>query len=612
MNARPARGNTVAPSMASLSADGRARLLDITRVRLFYSASVTPFAGMAFIIWFYLLGQDISWLLVELAAYLLGVWLLFVLRRRYLADRASLDSEKVLEKWLPVVKRIAVLHGFGLALVVFLTAGKVTFEFAAVLHITFAGTIAANATHQTPVWGVFLRFFLCCWVPVVLMMPWTVPEHWHFVLPMAVLFGIAMCRHGVTSHRFFVQQIKLEEDSAALAKRFRDAKEQAEQALQDKNRFLTTASHDLRQPVHAMGFLIQAIAHRNRDETLREPIRDLQQSVRSVDLMFNSLLDLSKMETGAVTAQRTPVLLDAIVEDVATTFREEANSRGLDLRIRIARREAVVLGDASLIRRCLINLTHNALRYTPQGGVLLSVRHRQGSWLLEVWDTGIGVALEEQKNIYTQFYRNAYSWGIDSAGHGLGLAMVARSAKIMGAGYGLNSVEGRGSRFWLSLPEMKQMKTGHMVSGNAMRSSLTRLVPLTGSCLVIDDDPLVTKAWQSLMEAWGVEVRCAASGAEAFELLRGGFQPQAILCDQRLRSGESGFEVFQALLEACPESGGAMVSGEFHSPVLEQAERDGYLVLRKPLQPPQLHAVLSQWLEPAEAATESDRSGSAG
>lgn len=153
MNARPARGNTVAPSMASLSADGRARLLDITRVRLFYSASVTPFAGMAFIIWFYLLGQDISWLLVELAAYLLGVWLLFVLRRRYLADRASLDSEKVLEKWLPVVKRIAVLHGFGLALVVFLTAGKVTFEFAAVLHITFAGTIAANATHQTPVWG---------------------------------------------------------------------------------------------------------------------------------------------------------------------------------------------------------------------------------------------------------------------------------------------------------------------------------------------------------------------------------------------------------------------------------------------------------------------------
>lgn len=198
------------------------------------------------------------------------------------------------------------------------------------------------------------------------MMPWTVPEHWHFVLPMAVLFGIAMYRHGVTSHRFFVQQIKLEEDSAALAKRFRDAKEQAEQALQDKNRFLTTASHDLRQPVHAMGFLIQAIAHRNRDETLREPIRDLQQSVRSVDLMFNSLLDLSKMETGAVTAQRTPVLLDAIVEDVATTFREEANSRGLDLRIRIARREAVVLGDASLIRRCLINLTHNALRYTPK------------------------------------------------------------------------------------------------------------------------------------------------------------------------------------------------------------------------------------------------------
>jgi DNA-binding NtrC family response regulator len=122
------------------------------------------------------------------------------------------------------------------------------------------------------------------------------------------------------------------------------------------------------------------------------------------------------------------------------------------------------------------------------------------------------------------------------------------------------------------------------------------LLQLSGRCLVLDDDPQVIAAWKALLDAWGVTGQYATDGAQAMHLLDAGFVPNMIFCDQRLRSGESGFEILKALLSRHPQACGAMVSGEFHSTELQDAENEGYLVLRKPLEPAQLHAVLSAWL----------------
>jgi len=123
-----------------------------------------------------------------------------------------------------------------------------------------------------------------------------------------------------------------------------------------------------------------------------------------------------------------------------------------------------------------------------------------------------------------------------------------------------------------------------------------RYGPLHGRCLVLDDDPHVLGAWSALLGTWDVEVRLASNAREAFAHIEAGFAPQAILCDQRLRSGESGFEVLLALLERCPDAHGAMVSGEFDAPELQEADAQGYLVLRKPVDADTLHALLAQWL----------------
>jgi signal transduction histidine kinase/CheY-like chemotaxis protein len=579
---------------AMLSDSARVQLLSLALTRLWFDIHAILFIGAPFVVWMWTLDVDLTTLLIWFAAYtLLNVWVLR-LKGAFGRDVETLPARQTLDKWLPTAHTLAWVYGFGIGALTWITAGRVPTAFAYLLLTTQAATIAGNATHLSPEIGTFRRFFMVVCALCLAATPWAFPHEWPATLFLSSVFVVAIYLQGMGSHRFFVQFVQLEERSKQLAERYRFAKDEAESALLAKNQFLTTASHDLRQPVHAMGFLIESIAQRNRDQALTPALDDLRRSVQSATQMFNALLDLSRIESGGVEVRPVPVALNPLMRDLEIVFREEAKSRGLDLRVRASRDgAAVVLADALMLRQSLANLIHNALRYTPKGGVLIGARQRGTDWQLEVWDTGTGVANEDKTKVYSPFYRNQHAWRIDNAGHGLGLAVVARCAQLMGATYGFDSIEGRGSRFWMRLPRAAPQPSGELAL--ALQSQPT-VRPLTGTCLVVDDDPQVISAWKSLMQAWGVEVRCAVSAAGAFAELDAGFRPQAILCDQRLRSGESGFEVLKELFARCPEASGAMVSGEFSSEDLQDAEQEGYLVLRKPLEVAQLHALLTRWL----------------
>ncbi|VEI20709.1 Sensor protein torS [Serratia plymuthica] len=573
------------------------RLLDNTFMRLVFSFSAVPFVGIPFAIWLYLLGKELTPIVVWILIYFLCALAIRLWHHRYRHDTQQNNASTVISRWLPRINNVAFVHGLGISSLYLIAPEKNSFDFFLLLNISIAAIVAANATHLTPVISTFTRFFFASWGVLILGIIWRLGDVMPIVLMLNLLYGFAIYRHALTSHAFFIQQALLEEKSSRLAEQFRQAKEEAEQALLDKNQFLTTASHDLRQPVHAMGFLIEAIIHKNRDATLIPQLLDLQQSVRSVHLMFNSLLDLSKIESGNVSTATTHVDIGTLLDSVITLFREEANSRALSLRTWRPKRRVCVMGDQLLIRQSLINLIQNALRYTQEGGVLIAIRPRGEECMIEVWDTGVGIADEEKGKIFSPYYRPELAWKIDSAGHGLGLAVVARCAKLMKVKYGMRSIEGKGSRFWMRFT----LYTGEEhppenVNSYANTGAPTRYESLRGACLVVDDDPLVTSAWESLMSTWGITVRCAASAEEAFAIIDEGFSPFAVLCDQRLRSGESGFDILKALFERLPDTSGAMVSGEFNSPVLQEAEQEGYLVLRKPLEPAKLHALLVQWV----------------
>lgn len=375
------------------------------------------------------------------------------------------------------------------------------------------------------------------------------------------------------------------------------AQQKALDALGEKNLFLATASHDLRQPVHAMSLMVEAISLRNSDPALRPLLTDLRSSMQALRHLFNALLDLSRLESGQPLGPSSPVDLKALLTDVVRQFREQASLGGLGLRLRLPRGDAWVKAEPLLLRQALANLVQNAIRYTPQGKVLVSVRPRSGQWMVEVRDTGIGIAAADQDRVFSPYYRGDRADRMDDAGHGLGLAVVARCAREMGATYGLQSRAGKGSRFWLRLPAVAEAAGAQPSATPALPPhDAAAAPPLRGRCLVLDDDPQVLKAWRTMFDAWGVTAAYVTTGTEAHAALDQGFTPDAIFCDQRLRGGESGFDVLCSLLARRPTARGAMVSGEFDAPALRTAEDEGYLVLRKPVDASEVHALLARWL----------------
>ncbi len=522
-------------------------------------------------------------------------------RGRFLRDEQTMDQAHLLTRWNLLASLNAFAFGFGWAAPFWLIDYPVPGEFSIVYYIVLFGITAGTAAYASAVIHTYISFLLGMWVVAAAGLFWMFPDFAKVLLFTSALFCHANLRHAQAMHSFMVRQIHLEEYSQQIAEKFKTARDQAEDALYEKNLFLSTASHDLRQPVHAMSMLVEAIRLRSKDSAITPLLVDLKNSMNSLNVMFNSLLDLSKLEAGTMQSRAVRVDVSAMLTEVVVLFRELATSRGLQLRVHLPERQAAVWADPVLLRQALVNLAHNALRYTEQGGVLLGLRRRGDDWQVEVWDTGIGIASEEGQQVFTPYYRSEHAWHLDSAGHGVGLAVVARCAKLLQATYGFQSRLGKGSCFWLRISAVNtHASTERIAHPSPVPSPSEGFHLLSGKCLVLDDDLQVVTAWKAMLEDWGVEGRFATTASEAFAHVDGGFVPAAIFCDQRLRSGESGFDVLRALLARCPEAGGAMVSGEFNSPELILAESEGYLVLRKPLDLLELHAVLATWLGRAE------------
>jgi signal transduction histidine kinase/CheY-like chemotaxis protein len=581
---------------SDLSPEKHVQLLKMTHDRLIYSFTAMPFVS-TFAAFFYGTVSDMRLMGLWALGYCIAYFFSAHRQRQFEADEKQMEAKDVFDKWAARLKRVATYHGLALCAPLVLTLHEPNFEFTTLWYLVIGAVVAGNATHQTPVLGIFLRFFNTSWNVATLLSFWAYPDKWHFITPMIFMFTAGIYRHALIAHKFFLQQVRLEEGSTKLAAQFKLAKDAAEDALKAKNRFLATASHDLRQPVHAMSMLIEAISHRNQDATLQPAITDLRSSLHAMNLMFNSLLDLSKLESGVIAVERKSVHLQPLLQEIATLFASEARGRNLELRLRLPRVAAFVYTDPNLLRQVVLNLTQNALRYTPQGGVLLGVRKRGNSWQIEVCDTGIGVAKEKEADIYLPYFRDEHAWGIDSEGHGLGLSVVARCALLMKAPLDMTSRLGRGSRFWITVPSIASTRLQEAADAPDALNNNSTLSPINrGCCLIVEDDPQVNRAWQAMLHAWGVEFQMASNSTEAFACMDSGFIPQVILCDERLRAGESGFELLKALLERLPDAHGAMVSGEFNAPALVQAEDEGYLVLRKPVEVGVVHSLLSRWL----------------
>lgn len=359
-------------------------------------------------------------------------------------------------------------------------------------------------------------------------------------------------------------------------------KEHAEDATQATNRFLAAASHDLRQPMHALSLYLGALDHFELPSAARPVMASARLCARTMDEMFRALLDISRLDAHVMTAELSVFPLAPLLEEVIGNFAQQAAAKNLSLRV--APCTAYVSSDPELLGRVLSNLVSNAVRYTEHGKVLVGCRRTASGLRLGVYDTGPGIALDHQRAVFNEFYQVDSPARNRAQGIGLGLAIVQRLCALLKVPLALRSELGRGSVFSLELP-IARPKPARFEAPEY--SSTGARGALEGTLIaVIDDEPLILDATALLLRQWGCTVVTATSGSEAIERLGACARvPDAIVCDHRLGGVETGVDVISALrAEYNSDIPAMLITGETSAQSMGSILDTGIPVVNKPLQ----------------------------
>lgn len=392
------------------------------------------------------------------------------------------------------------------------------------------------------------------------------------------------------------------------------ARAAAESANRAKSQFLAAASHDLRQPMHAMGLFATALATKARDPELRPLVASIQASVDALERLFGQLLDLSRLDGGTLRPACTEVPLGPLFARLRTDFTPPAASHGLDLRC-VATRLAVD-SDPVLLRRILSNLVDNAICYTEKGGILIGARRHGNMVRIDVVDSGVGIPDADRDRVFDEFVQLSSTprRHADGQGMGLGLAIVQRLCALLGHRLELVSARGRGSRFSVFVPLAR-------ASGAATAAvTPTATAPIAVGALfagrrivVVDDDPAVIAAMRALFDARGARVAGGEDASAALAVLRASDGPRPpgadlIVADLRLADGASGLDAIATLRDALGHRTPALVvSGDTGPAARTEVRKAGLRLLAKPVVAATLeHAAAMALLAGCAAAADSD------
>lgn len=381
----------------------------------------------------------------------------------------------------------------------------------------------------------------------------------------------------------------------------RARKEEAEEATVAKSRFLASASHDLRQPTHALGMFIARLGQLPLDRQTSELVGNLEASVQAMQDLLDGLLDLSRLEAGAVQVHPAPVNLENLLARVSVASQPIAAGKGLRLRLRPTRLWAMT--DPVLIQRIMMNLVHNALRYTERGTVLVTCRLTDGGQhvRLEVWDSGIGISPEHQTQIFKEFYQVGNSGRDRSYGLGLGLSIVERSAKLLGHPLALRSALGRGTRISITVPCVPAALQPTLVAQTELPVPAD---PVGQRVLIIEDDDFAREAMQELLDSWSYRVEAVSSIAQACAYLTKHGAPDIIVSDYRLGHGQNGLEAIAQLRRlAGREVPACLMSGDTDAQLMQAALAAGLTLLHKPVRPAKLRSLLRRMLASGSTLT---------
>ncbi|WP_135078770.1 ATP-binding protein [Terasakiella sp. SH-1] len=376
--------------------------------------------------------------------------------------------------------------------------------------------------------------------------------------------------------------------------RLEQARLESENANKAKSKFLAAASHDLRQPLHAIGMFLSALEDRRRKVNTDNAqgdlriINNISDSLEALRGLLNALLDISKLDAGVMKAEKEPVMLRPLVERLIKQYSALAEEKGLILKSFCP--DLAVHSDPVLLERVLSNLMSNAVRYTQEGGILLGARRRGDEVLLQVSDTGVGIPKDKVNDIFVEFQQLDNPARDRRRGLGLGLAIVERVVALLNHNLGVKSVHGKGTTFTLQVPkdELQVIEAEEKPIEVALSGSEVPLI------VVIDDEPDILDGMKQLISGWKYNVLAAGSTQEALEAIDTTDEmPSLILADYRLQEEMTGADSIRKIHEKLGEQiPAAIITGDTAPDRIQEAKSSGFVLLHKPLRPAKLRQLI--------------------
>ena len=418
-------------------------------------------------------------------------------------------------------------------------------------------------------------------------------------VPIGVLVILRQARRPFTEREIelattVADQAGIALENVRLFEALQASTRELDEANRAKSRFIAAASHDLRQPLHALGLFVARLQGRVKAAERSRIVEQIDASVAAMNELFNDLLDMSKLDSGVLTPNISEFPIAQLLERTESTFSATARKKGLSLRI--VRNSAWVRSDFILLERILMNLVSNAVSYTARGKVVVGCRLRGRHLRIDVFDRGPGIPEDEHISIFREFYQLGDPQRERQGGMGLGLAIVDRLCRLLKHEIDLASALGKGSRFSILVPSVAARawivdpKDSVHPTPNSIGGKLV---------VVIDDDPLVLDSTGGLLRSWGCQVLTAGSARVALAgLAECNQSPDLVISDYQLSDGQTGIEAIEELRKSLNLPIPAfLISGDMAPERMREARMSGYHLLHKPVRPRALRAMISQFLK---------------
>jgi Na+/proline symporter/signal transduction histidine kinase/CheY-like chemotaxis protein len=368
------------------------------------------------------------------------------------------------------------------------------------------------------------------------------------------------------------------------------AKAEADEANVSKTRFVAAASHDILQPLNAARLYVTSLIERQRTGEDGDLVQNIEASLEAVEEIFTALLDISRLDTGAMKPEIADFRIDELLHRLDVEFAPLAREKGLTLGFMPC--SQTVRSDRRLLRRLLQNLISNAIKYTPSGRVLVGCRRRGDKLRIEVYDTGIGIPHTKRRAVFREFHRLDQGARV-ARGVGLGLSIVERIARVLDCEVGLKSNVDSGSRFSLEVSRAKAA-AGTPKLRALPRPNVGRLDGTVALC--IDNDPAILDGMDTLLGGWGCRMLKAAGLTEALAAIEdNGLEPDGLLVDYHLDGGNGVGAIAELRRRLGRHVPAIVITADRSLHVRDEVRAEGAHLLNKPLKPASLRALITQW-----------------